>query len=470
MKRILIGILVFISIQSPSEAGSLKVAQWVPWNFLKSELLKENFEVYAENPEIKIPGDQVSPTAKGLQFDLKGKFDDLMVSSLGIKAIGSHLSATISIQELSVDEVIEREFNGNRIRVRIKATCSPLQISIPRFGAILDSEFKEVGTTFSPELLSFKLNLPHQGWTLSPFECKGLEGLGNEVAAIITTSLNDPRLLESFIKDWLRDQILEQWMNVWNSLKKSAEGSIKILSMGKPSDHGILLYGELPLKLNKDVPLSHIDEDLLSSEQPQLIVSHEGFQTILENQFIDLAPQKYNLQKQTAFANLMKSRIKQFFVWPDLQRFAKKAPFLLSINPHEAQISLTSLTASSWDVDLRANGLLQSELREASVNYINWGTTLKTTMSCKVVDGLMTLKTTTVKMEIAWYYNLLYRLLYKPNSRIEVDLIKSGIAQSFSNKEISQELPKLQWQGRTFKLQNWFQHPDLITMDWRENL
>lgn len=468
MKRILTLLVAFCCLSSTDiHAGSLQVAQWMPWKFIQNELAKNAIEFDVQESAIQMDIQGVRPVARGVHFYVAGDLSKLSIGQNGIEALSENLKAKISIQELAINQIIVRNISGNLIRLHVHAKCSPLQIEIPQFSTYVRSSFVEDASSFRPELHSLEIDIPHSGWSMSSFECSGLGGLGPELENLVTNALNDPKTFEPFLNFWLKDQIQKSWIQTWNAML-GANSQIQLLYMSKPTDSGVMIYGALPLKLNRDISLPEIQETTLSRLRPQLILSSEGFSALLEDKFTTLAPQKYNLQKVSGFQELMKSRFKQYMVWPDLQRFHSTSPFLLSYYPHQSRFQMKANGNQTWGVQFNSNGVVQTLISQSPLDYLNWGLVLKTQVNCEVKGSVLKLKTGKVQMDVAWAYSLLYQMIYRPNQRIALSLLKGVLESSFSNQEISQDLPTLNFHNREWKLQNWSQNNQLITMDWIE--
>ncbi len=468
MKRILTAMVAFCLLASLDiQAGVLQVGQWMPWSFVKNELIKNSINVNVNEDELSMSLSELTPEARGLQLSIQGNYQELKLNALGISGISNNLRAEISIQELSINQYLVKNFGGNIIRVLIQAKCTPIKISIPQFSVRVESMFQEVLSSYRPELSQLEILIPQNSWSMNRFECSGIGGLGSEIANTVTQALNNPQTLQKILLGWLKVQIQNQWSATWNSLLASNE-NIQLQSMGLPSDKGVMIYGSIGLKNSKIIALNSINESTLSSTHPQFIISSEGFSALLEDRFTTLAPQKYNLQNVQGFADLMKSKLKQFLVWPDLQRFPSYTPFLLSYIPPQSRFIMRASGLQKWLVKFNTNGVLQTLISQAPIDYMNWGLGLTTEMSCEVKGSVLKLKTGKTQLEVAWVYGPLYQMIYRPNQRIALSLLKGVMESSFSNQVVTQNLPILKYESREWKLQNWSQNNQLITMDWIE--
>ena len=132
MGRVLFLILNLL-MSLPCVAGSLKVAQWLPWSFVSQTWSDQSLEFEHIENQIDLNWQDLKPQLKNIRLQLTGQLGDTQFNRLGLQTTGLNMNASLSIGELIVDQVIKIELNGNTIFVRLEARCSSLQVTIPRF-------------------------------------------------------------------------------------------------------------------------------------------------------------------------------------------------------------------------------------------------------------------------------------------------------------------------------------------------
>jgi hypothetical protein len=458
-------LLVSLILSFPAYSGTIEVAQWIPWNFISKEIISTPIEVRVSEPQFEMQIQELKPVANNLQISIDGGISNLAFNQNGMSA-SENLKAEIHMDSLKLDQIIRRVFNGNIIEVHMEAVCTPIHIMISDLRAETHSVFVNNQSYWRPELMDVEINIPANAWSVSNFTCSGIGGVGEEIASQIKTALTNPAMFRSIIKDWLAVEIRSAFLTAWNSLLMSTGKDIKVTSMAKPGDQGVVVYGELPTKTSRMVQLPSINPAQLSAANPQLIISDKGFEALLEDKFLAMAPQRFNLQKVDGFAKLMKSRLTQYFVWPDLRRFNSSTPFLMSSNTNESQLSLKQETNNQWTAYLNSNGMIQTAIGGSEIDYINFGMTVTTKMTASVKDSKITIANGASDLQLKWSYGLLYSMLYRPNNRIAIDILKGALNGFFSNQSVVQDLPIIKIDNQEWKLQNWKQTNNLITMDW----
>jgi hypothetical protein len=469
MKMISLFTFAALAYSISTHAGSLQVAQWIPWSFVANEISRIPLQLNIQRQVLSLEWGELKPVINGLKISIDGSLSDLQITKDGIRGQSDDVMADINLASLSVDQVIIKEFNGNRISILLKANCSPLKVTVPQFSIKMNSTFVPDHMSWRPDLTNIDLLIPSNGWSFTPVTCTGIDGVGQEITDRVTQSLKDPTVISDLLKTWLSSQLQESWNQTWNNLVDAGGPKMKILFMERPTDKGMMIFAELPLTSKNVVGLGNINQINLSNYSPQLILSQLGFNALLEDQLIKLAPQKYNLNQVSGFAKLMKSRVIQYFVWPDLRRFNSKTPFLLTTQKDDATLLLRPRGIGKWLAQINAHGFLEVEMNSARIDYLQWGIGVDAEIQASVKDSILKISTGKAALNMAWNFGLLYKMLFNPKQRIAVDILQGALGQFFSNQSMEQELPVLHFENRKLKLQNWSSQNNFITMDWLED-
>ncbi len=461
-------LISLLLLSSPTWAGSLKVAQWLPWEFVSQAWNERVLNFSHQEDELTISWQELRPVVKGVDVQLQGTLGQTQFQSEGLKTSAQNLSATIKIAELSVNQIVKIELNGNIISVRLEAHCSPIHITIPRFSVEAAAQFLREQNYWRPQLSGLNLQIPLAGWTLSSVSCTGAGGVGTVITQRITQALQDPQTLSPLLQEWLAPQIQVAWNNLWQQLLDSTSDHLTVLSMERPSDKGVLLFAELPLNTQREVNLPLVAESLLSSTHPQLVFSQESLEALMEDRLLSMIPAQYNLQQVEGFRTLMGSRVVQSFVWPDLRRFPSQTPFFVIPRLQDSALALRPTTTGAWQAEMKVEGSLQTFINHAPIDYMSWGLNLKTILSLDVQESVLTLKSGKPTTKMVTHFSGLYVLIYKPNQKLSSSILQDAVQGFFKPTTVTENLPTLKWEERSWKLGNWKQQQNLITMDWME--
>lgn len=453
-------ILMCALFSAPSFSAQIEIAQWLPWKFVEEKFIPKNLNLSFFETNLELNAGELKPF---LDFDatVSGDMSDFGISEEGIVA-DHRLSSIIRIRRLGIDQYIVREVNGNVLRIHVKADCTPFNINMNEVRTSARLLFKEVGNIYVPDLQNFSMRIP--GWNLGNIQCSGIGGLGDEIEQQIRQVLSDPAVFEGLLKEIISEKITEYFYSSWDMVLDSTGNDLSIAGMGKPSSKGLLIYAHL--QGSREVIIPEPDESILSESTPQLIFSKEGFETLMKDQINAMIPKNYNLQEIEAFRKLISSRFLLYFVWPDLRRFSSNSPFYFSTIPDQSQLTLSQITGSSYQTYFNTNAVITTLMGGSQIDYLQLGLGVETSLEVAVQNGELLLQTGSAKLTMAWSYALLYQMLFRPVNRIATDVMLKSMNSLFSNQKSTFTLPSIRVDDHEYKLQNWKQQNDIITMDW----
>ncbi|MFP5386324.1 MAG: hypothetical protein ACLGHN_09620 [Bacteriovoracia bacterium] len=453
-------LLLCVSFSLPSFSGQIEIAQWLPWKFISNNFIPKTLDHSFSQNNLSFEAGEFRPQ---ISFDVnihsEGK--DIIFTEEGIEA--SHLlTSTIFVRQLTIDQVIVRVVNGNVFRVHITAACTPFAIHVNEMQTEAQLLYKEDGNIWVPQLAAFDLQIPE--WELGNIQCSGIGGVGNEIREQLISVLSHPAMFRNLLKEVMADQLNQYFYSSWDSLIASTGNDLVISGMGHPTAKGVTIYAHL--QGSKNISLKTPDESLLSTEVPQLVFSQEGFETLLKDKINETIPKNHNLQNVRAFSKLMSSRFMQYFVWPDLARFPTRTPFYFSTIPEQSQLILRPASGNSYQAYFNTNASLTTIMGGSIIEYLQLGLGMQTNLNVKVSDGQLRLKTASANLTLAWSYGLLYQMIFRPKGQIATDIMLESMNSLFSNQSASHELPSIKIENKVFRLQNWKQNREIITMDW----
>ncbi len=465
MKGIL-AVFAFILFTQPLHAGVLKLGQWIPWSVMQSSVVNDLTEIDESGVEenLSLSSRGLTPSIKKISWHLKSTLQDVAVNSSGLSGRTENLAFEVLLEGIAIDQVVVLEQGGNEIRVRVRSTCTPVQLIVQNVSLAVAASLVQSDLNLLPKLKELSISIPAQSISLSAFSCNGIEGLGKLMTAKVKSFLSTPDVLSELVTPWAQESLVSLWSESFMKLNQNLQGQLEISAM-ENHEKGIMIYADYPLLSDRNVELPAITDSVLSSVKPQLIMSRNGFNALLSDQLLALVPNSTNLQTIDEFSSLMKSRFKQFLVWPDLRRFSSNSPFLLSLDKSRYELVTNSQTAN-WLGLLKINGVLQASMGGSPIDYLNFGLSLSTTFIVQVKNSAIVFKTGQASLNMAYSFGALYQMIFRPDQRIAADIFKNAIGGFFSKKEVKAELPELKVGNRAWKLQNFRTQDTLITMDW----
>lgn len=465
-KRSVYPALFLMLFTAQSWAGNVEVAQWIPWSFISSEIQKLPLAVSSEPASIDLNAGEIKPKLLGTRFQVQGEISQIHLDQNGVQALAQNLNAKISVGSLNIDQVIVRDFGGNQIQIRIQAVCQPFEIQLSNLTVGAQAPFVRQKNAWSPSLTQVNLQIPQGSWKVSPISCQGPQGLDQKIVTQIQEALNNPVSLQDYLKAWLAPKIDELWSSTWNSLTQQAWQSLKVDSMGEPTEKGFYLLGHLETKNPAQVTLP-ANLEIPAEDGLRLFLSTEGFAALAQDQVASFSVENYNLQNIPAFSGLMHNRFAQFFVWPDLMHCSRDLPVYLSTLPQQNHVTLQPKSAGTWALTLQTTGVIRLQRKGQLRNYINWGLGMGSTLTTDVKDSQLSLKTLNSKSNLKWQFDPEYIKAFDPNTRISSSVLNQATKSLFENRSMQVALPVLTWKERQWKLNGWKQQGSMISMEWK---
>lgn len=449
-------------------AGSVAVSQWLPWSFLSQELRTIPLNVSAHEEEISLRVREFSPVARDVSFTLQGDAQNLVLDQHGARASSTNLRGTIHIGSLTINQVITRYYSGNRVNIHIAATCSPITISVGQFAASIAGDFVQDGPLWNLNLTELTLSFPNGQWDHTTVSCSGVGGLENDINSGLDKSLADPSFLQDYLRAYLAPVIAQAWATKWAALTETIHTQLQNIQIQPPSELGVQIVAELPLKAEDQIGLPAISERTLAQDTPQFLLSVKGFEALIQEKVRELTPKDYDLQKLQGFHDLMQNRLNQLFVWPDLMNFATDAVFNLHPLPQSISTQITSAGGNRYAGVIKALGQVQVDKDRGRVPYLDWNIALKTNLTVTVTAGQLSIQSSKPEATVQWSYNADYVRSYRPNPNVNRGLIDDYLKQAFPARTVALALPRLHLRGHDWTLESWEQNGELIRMNWVE--
>lgn len=446
-------------------SGTIEVAQWIPWAFLKNQFLSSTskYELNQIYQQIEVNGFKPNII---YNVKLEGEIPELEFEPEGIRSIIKARSV-IQIQRISIDQIIERNIAGNIFRLHIKAECGPFEVKFNNLEVKNRIRYRSNGTYWVPEIDESNIVNESSQIDVTQFSCSGIDRIGEELITQLRAELSDLNKYSIFINELINEYLSSESEKIIKKIESLTEDQIEITHIAEPDQKGLIVYGFIKTIGMKKVILKNIDHKSLSDNSPQLLMSKEGFESLIEENIKKMIPTNYNLQLFKPFSDLMASRIKQFFVWPDLRRFPKNNPFLFKQNDDTLNFSMQKTsTKNLYDSWFYGLGSINTTIGGSDIEYLQLYLNLKSQLFINIDNGVLTINSKSSAVELKWAYGLLYQMIYKPDNRIASQLIADAMGTFLSNKSYQVNLPSIKIDALVFRISKWKEENDLITMDW----
>jgi len=288
-----------------------------------------------------------------LHVSVKSQKYSVEPSKQGLRFHAENTSVKMDIGEVKVDQIIERVVNGVIVRIRVFALCSGVTASLGSTGSVIEGS---VNPVINGDQIRLKLEEPNIVFGKLQFgfdkiKCEGAQGFDELIIKSAKEMLADPVALAQLIQtDYLHlmQNEIDQWGFEWKKPRlafrlpvredsKSVDAwfypqSMRVDENGNWQNRGMIRVAH-PDQLHDSKKISLTSDEFSDfNNQTVMIIPDEALTALAE---IYLSPGMWHnnafAHQIPAFQSLLKSRIKQMFVWPDLWNFPKKTDFLFQM-------------------------------------------------------------------------------------------------------------------------------------------
>jgi len=205
-----------------ASASSFEAKLHVPWTLLQS---RAQTAIEGQN----LSGDVADRTinAAGLDWHLTGIHVDATTNQAKA-AIGQTtadftfpgVATIVSIQKISVDQVITREVDGVTLNIHVQATCGPLALRQDAAQGAL--HFGVDWSTGSPvvALNSLDLNWAAGTWTSNDIICDGPSGMGETMKTEILNQMKDASAFKPMLASFLQDGVQPRLQTILSQIRQ----------------------------------------------------------------------------------------------------------------------------------------------------------------------------------------------------------------------------------------------------------
>lgn len=379
-----------------------------------------------------------------------------------------NLSARITVDSISADTVRIIEDNGIIIEVPVHAECHNISLSLPpgqtRVAARVRAEVAQN---------QVQLSLPHyeaewsQGaWRVDSIQCTGIDGIDVPIKQAALDALSSFQNFDTEVRTALTE----------NFGKWSREASFVLLSereLPSTKDYlkifyeprtavettgGLLLGGELRFEYPFVSPDQTIEQHYelevgrsrtVDAANPQLMIPFAAVRSLMMGEYFS-GKLEHSIWSNTipAFTELMQSRWKQFWAWPELMNYPKDAKFAFQFVP----MGPPSFTKERAGANNSISGNLNMPLgirmytplgarMEAMVEFrtfIDGQTNLRL-----LKGGKIDMQLTTKKHAVTYAWAKKYVAVHHPTERVAAETMADAARESLSKEGFTLELPSI---------------------------
>lgn len=386
------------------------------------------------------------------------KKPNLQDSQTALELSSLNLQALLTIGDVSVDHIVEREVGGIVGRFRLQAQCKNVQLEMKAgrgdFAVILTPNVGSV--TAGGEIQAVRLGWAPDAWVVSSMQCAGAEGFDVILKEEIQKMAQDS---ESFVaphKEFLRASVQAELDKIQFDFSGSKQlvmsrPDIKVMmsvdqlkdlgSQGlKVTGHFIVDFNRAPASEMKVLTLSgesSTSGGLASLRLPKDFIKETVKRSYAPNTWMH----QFNSDKISGFVSLMRSRFLQFFVWPELMKYPKNSNFRFDVYSNK------NLNIQGQGLDLQMQGSIYTQMQSPQngrlAPFMDFTVPMKTQIKLQVQNGIFTadLGTPTLSLNAQW--NPAYLASHRVSQNFSAGTIQSRIIEALAGQKITTVLPRI---------------------------
>lgn len=421
---------------------------WVTVNKTASDFLtKEPQRWRGSLPETDLNFGEFQVKARGVQWDVYGQISGLSWSAQGAKLNATRFSARLAIEEISVDQVIERRLGGNVIRVHLQARCGPLRLR--QDAAQIGGELSLLWKKLAPQISVSKASLswPANSWVLEAFTCSGPAGFDKLLKDQVIAGLANAELVKPWLEKGLRDNlptlastIEEKLQQILSFTMQGTDRSLRAIDI-RSLDQGLWIS----MGLHADADASEPPEAArLQGQDPLLWLRSSALTELVKDEWSRSVPEwtSTDLRQNEGFLSLLKSRFLQFFVWPDLWNYSKSSPFKLAVQRPDIS-AWKENSPLRFTGPIQMNAWIQSQRGGRTWNYVSIQGSGQGELSMSLREGRLNLAAQAKASSVRTAFGAEYRRTYPATGWLASSILNSALTAKAISFAKTWDLPRI---------------------------
>ena len=378
-----------------------------------------------------------------------------------VNLASTSLEASLFIQALTVDHIVEREVGGIIGRFRIQARCDNVTLNLKKnagnFALSLSPRLSagQVGA----DIQGFELAWQPGAWTLQEdLKCEGAEGFGDLIKEQVQVIAQDSaKFLEpqkTVIKSYL-----ENYFSTLNfdlatprelvSARTDVKTSLVFDETKQDANQGLWAKGRVILEFEKStrnknqklVLQSSIFEENAGSQVLIRLPQEFAREVVAEAFSANSWSQRFSSSVIPGFSTVMNSRLTQLLVWPELRKYSKSAKFLFDLN------SKKDLEVSGQGLQYSVKSTLQAKMwaprSSGYVPFMYFTIPMTSKVQMSVAKGVLKTKLPNPSLSLGYSWDSDYVRKYGPSTRFSASKIRDKAQDSLWGDTLTYTLPKI---------------------------
>ncbi len=433
-------------------------------SLLKEPLVgKESFTV----PSWNIGGEYQS-SAENIQMD----FDyALTLQATAESTKYSYLlrleKGSLRIGKIKTDAVIKKNVGGVQATVYLKGECRNLVITTEDALELIGNVRLGVKNQTLGAFLQGLDSQNEQHWTMSVEACEGPKGYQQALEQQLREFIANKQKMQDVLMQPFQSQIDKKVAGIHNQLFAEKQMALnadievvlapKSVELDEQTGH-LLLSGIVKANIkNPKEEQKHVEATLSKEEFSQL--SQNGF--LISQKYLSALVdslhesgffyKSYLAQQIPGLSTLFKSRLFQFFLWPDLLNFRKNAAFSFELGvKKKPEVKLSSMhKGSAWfSLNTELSVLTKTPENVGANDYGHFLSPFQSQAWLRVYEGKLALGFHQPKMNLKFKWSDLYLKTFRPFQFLSASFFGQKMASSLKDFRWATPLPAIEVEGQ----------------------
>jgi hypothetical protein len=462
-------LLVFLS-SGPAFSASTIVSDFellIPSQFQQNliaqkwkTLVSQQFNMNWQFPDQTVQSSEgIDVQLKGLNFSVNTQLQKPAVDNakLELDLKSSNLQAVLNIDEISVDQTVDKTVNGITGHFHIQAQCNNVQLTLKKDQGLFEVIMAPaVGSTqIRTVVQDVNVSWNADSWDVGTLNCTGAQGFDDVVRAQVQAIASDSEKFITPQKDLLKQKV-QDYLSSWQvdlstakqlvTSRSDIQTKFTIEDLKAEGDSGARLTGHVEITFLKSSSNAQTVLTLTapmampsSSTTAQLHLPADFARAVAAQSFsANSWTQRYTSAQIPGFSSLMSSRFIQFFVWPELMEYPKSSTFIFDLYSTK-DVKLTG-SGMSYSVNAPLSAIMYAPQSNKYVSFMNFSIPLTTKMNISVSNSKATssFSSSSVGLSASWAKG------YNPSySRFSSSTIQSKIYSAIEGQSYSFTLPSI---------------------------
>jgi hypothetical protein len=439
----------------------------IPWNLLSNSLssaAEQGFQ-RIQIPNQTVYHQDIPVEINNIQMDISYRLRPFGIYGLQTQIQSDYLRIRAVLGEIKISKTIERIVNGTTVQVSLTAVCEPTVLfqNEASIGSVINLSASQGSLTAQINDLDFNWSVP---WTVEDMSCTGPVDLAEMLKQQFQRQLSEIEPLKLIVKTYLQNylqtvinsiveksKISVQWSALDNQslgigINQIFEADSKNISMG-----GVLAYqNENP---QRDLQFDFNATDLAETQ------INENLQMVFPESWLIATMESLSVSKQSlyraelnsfkSFSSFLKNRFLQFFLWPDLMNFSKKARFTVILNASEpAKLSWPDTKTNQIQVSALMNAWISGQRNNEMQDYLYLKNSVSFTSEFKILDESLNLSFQNISARVKTQVQPSYQQKFGFSGWLATSVLKKSIVSALNNQAFAVKIPQAQIGGQTF--------------------